>query len=139
MRPSLKVASARGGNEKGLWGSGKGGPLPLKEGRSQARVWCRSGSSHFALRRPVRLRARSRVRRSAVRFFAAASEAFFARAERSSGVMFFAAVLKDIRPQWYILARSGFVSASERGGCAEFAGENLIDRSAHAIVRHAGA
>jgi hypothetical protein len=44
--------------------------------------------------------ARSRSRRSAVRFFAAASDAFFARAERSSSVMFFAAVLPPSFPNF---------------------------------------
>ena len=41
---------------------------------------------------------RSRANRSAVRFRAAASDAFLARAVRSSGVMFFAAVLPPSLP-----------------------------------------
>src|ERR1035441_7384115 len=41
----------------------------------------------------------SRSSRAAVRFFAAASDAFFARADRSSGVMFFAAALPPLRPK----------------------------------------
>ena len=41
----------------------------------------------------------SRSSRAAVRFFAAASEAVFARADRCSGVMFFAAFLPPWRPK----------------------------------------
>ena len=43
--------------------------------------------------------ARSRSSRSAVRFLAAASDAFSARADRCSGVMFFAAFLPPRRPK----------------------------------------
>ena len=42
--------------------------------------------------------ARCRARRSAVRFFAAAIDAFFARAFRSAAVMFFAAILPPSLP-----------------------------------------
>ena len=54
---------------------------------------------HFALPRSgVRFAARSRARRSAVRFFAAASDAFLARAERPSGVSSSADFFPPCRP-----------------------------------------
>jgi hypothetical protein len=49
---------------------------------------------------------RSRASRSAVRFFAAASDAFLARAERSVAVMFLAAVLPPFAPIAAIACRS---------------------------------
>lgn len=53
----------------------------------------------FALPRlGVPLRARSLARRSAVRFLAAASDAFLARADRSAAVIFLAAALPPSFP-----------------------------------------
>ena len=49
--------------------------------------------------------ARTAARRFSVRFFAAASEAFLARAERSSGVMFLAAVLPPNAPVLRAISR----------------------------------
>lgn len=46
------------------------------------------------------LLARSLANRSAVRFFAAASDAFLARADRSSGVIFLAEALPPILPNF---------------------------------------
>jgi len=46
----------------------------------------------------------SRAKRFAVRTFAAAIDAFFARAVRSSAVTFFAAVLPPIRPNWLAIS-----------------------------------
>ena len=54
---------------------------------------------YFVRVRLFGLASRSRSRRSAVRFAAAAIEAFLARAERSSGVMFCAAFLPPSRPK----------------------------------------
>ena len=76
-------------------------PLPGPPGKGQVpardvMILHREGlKSDGYFRRRVLLRAlaaHSRARRSAVRFFAAASDAFLARAERSSAVMLFAAV-----------------------------------------------
>ena len=54
----------------------------------------------------VRRRFRSRSSRSAVRFFAAASDAFLARAERSAAVMLLAAVFPPFDPIAAIACRS---------------------------------
>src|SRR5690349_4687406 len=55
----------------------------------------------------------SRARRAAVRFRAAASDAFRARADRSSGVMFFAAVLPPCLPNCCAIS---FIAARTAGG-----------------------
>ena len=56
---------------------------------------------------------RSRAIRSAVRFFAAASDAFFARAERSSAVMVsrlrLPPILPPFRPSWRITSEISFL------------------------------
>jgi len=55
----------------------------------------------------------SRARRSAVRFLAAASEAFFARADRSAAVIFFADVLPPSAP---VLRAISAIAARTSGG-----------------------
>lgn len=55
----------------------------------------------------------ARARRASVLFFAAASDAFFARAERSSGVMFFAAIFPPSDP--VLRAISAMASRTSRG------------------------
>jgi hypothetical protein len=55
--------------------------------------------SAYALARLVGFAARSRSSRAAVRFFAATADAFLARSDLSSGVMFFAAVFPPLRPK----------------------------------------
>jgi hypothetical protein len=49
--------------------------------------------------------ARALARRAALRFLAAASDAFFARARRSAAVMFFAAVLPPREPNFLARGR----------------------------------
>jgi hypothetical protein len=55
----------------------------------------------------------SLAKRSAVRFLAAASEAFFARADRCAGVMFCAAVFPPFRPN---LRAISFIAARTSKG-----------------------
>lgn len=57
--------------------------------------------------------ARPAAKRFSVRFFAAASDAFLARAERSSGVMFLAAVLPPSAP---VLRAMSLIAARTSAG-----------------------
>lgn len=66
-----------------------------RDARTQKTLYVR----HFVLPRSgARLRARSRASRSAVRFLAAASDAFLARADLSAGVELRAAFLPPCLP-----------------------------------------
>ncbi len=71
-------------------------------------------------------RFRSRAMRAAVRFFAATIDAFFARAERSSGVMFFAAVLPPFAPICAIACRNTSLDSC-RTALSYRLGEHKID------------
>jgi len=107
-QPTFRDADFLGG----IFGPEFSTPMPIandpaisKRGVCVLRRWPPHLPARGLFARGVRLAARSLARRAAVRFFAAASEAFLARADRSSGVIVSSERLPPIFPPLLPISR----------------------------------